>query len=440
MNIDNLDYIDNISSNSLSIAYGYVSKITQTTISFTGLDVSIGDLVQIELRDTKTTLYALVNVLESNHAVCVPFSFLDGLKINDRVFKKEGGISIKCGYGFLGRVVNAFGNPIDNKGKITDLDTQSSINKETMSPLKRRIINQVAPTGVRAIDSMLTCGKGQKVGIFAGSGVGKSSLLGMITRGSSAKIKIIALIGERGREIPEFIKYSLKDDLTNTVIVSVTSDESALMRKYGAYCAMSIAEYFRDLGEDVLLIMDSITRFAMAGREIGLALGETPGRGGYPASVYASLPQIMERSGANEKGCISAFFTILVDGDDINDDPIADQARSILDGHIVLSRKLASSGMYPPIDILSSASRVIGNVVSKDHYAQHLKIKKTLSLIEDNDILIRVGSYVAGANKELDDAIALKQTLQEFFSQDLLDIMNFDDIINKFMEIGNGNK
>ncbi len=440
MNIDNLDYIDNISSNSLSIAYGYVSKITQTTISFTGLDVSIGDLVQIELRDTKTTLYALVNVLESNHAICIPFSFLDGLKINDRVFKKEGGISIKCGYGFLGRVVNAFGNPIDNKGKITNLDTQSPINKETMSPLKRRIINQVAPTGVRAIDSMLTCGKGQKVGIFAGSGIGKSSLLGMITRGSSAKIKIIALIGERGREIPEFIKYSLKDDLTNTVIVSVTSDESALMRKYGAYCAMSIAEYFRDLGEDVLLIMDSITRFAMAGREIGLALGETPGRGGYPASVYASLPQIMERSGANEKGCISAFFTILVDGDDINDDPIADQARSILDGHIVLSRKLASSGMYPPIDILSSASRVISNVVSKEHYAQHLKIKKTLSLIEDNDILIRVGSYVAGANKELDDAIALKQTLQEFFSQDLLDIMNFEDIINKFMEIGNGDK
>jgi len=430
--------IDNISSTSLSVSYGYVSQITQTTITIKGLEVSIGNLIQIELSDNNGYIYALVNVIQANgEAICIPFSFLDGLKINDRVFKKEGGISIKCGYGFLGRVVNAFGNPIDNKGPIKDRDSQSSINKEVMSPLKRQIISEVAPTGVRAIDSMLSCGKGQKVGIFAGSGVGKSSLLGMITRGSSAKIKVIALIGERGREIPEFIKYSLNNDLSNTVIVSVTSDESALMRKYGAYCAIAIAEYFRDLGEDVLFIMDSVTRFAMAGREIGLALGETPGRGGYPASVYATLPQIMERTGANEKGCISAFFTILVDGDDVNDDPIADQARSILDGHIILSRTLASKGVYPPIDILNSASRVMGNIITKEHYAKQLQIKKTLSLLEENDILIKVGSYVAGANKELDDAIALKQTLLDFFSQDLSDIMSFDDIISKFMEIGN---
>jgi len=206
----------------------------------------------------------------------------------------------------------------------------------------------------------------------------------------------------------------------------------------GVYVPADIyARYLRMKGEDVLFIMDSVTRFAMAGREIGLALGETPGRGGYPASVYATLPQIMERTGANEKGCISAFFTILVDGDDVNDDPIADQARSILDGHIILSRTLASKGVYPPIDILNSASRVMGNIITKEHYAKQLQIKKTLSLLEENDILIKVGSYVAGANKELDDAIALKQTLLDFFSQDLSDIMSFDDIISKFMEIGN---
>jgi flagellum-specific ATP synthase len=442
--IKNLTDIENIDSSSLSIPYGYVSKITPTNIIISGLDVSIGDIVQIEINATntkiKTFLYAMINILEANEAIAVPFSFLDGLKINNRVFKKSGGISIKCGYGFLGRIVNAFGEPIDKLGAIKDLDYLSDINKKAMSPLERKIINTKAPTGVKAIDTMLTCGKGQKVGIFAGSGVGKSSLLGMITRGSSAKIKIIALIGERGREIPEFIQYSLNNNLSNTVIVAVTSDESALMRKYGAYCATSIAEYFRDLGEDVLLIMDSITRFAMAGREIGLSLGETPGRGGYPASVYAALPQIMERSGANAKGCISAFFTILVDGDDISDDPIADQARSILDGHIILSRQLASEGFYPPIDILNSASRVISSVITKEHYKQHLKIKKTLSLIKENDILIKVGSYVTGANKELDDAMNLKNALEEFFTQDLSNILSFDDIINKFMEITNDNR
>ena len=432
MNID--DIINSIDSNNLDIAFGRVVNISAVTLSAVGLDVAVGDIVRIESAQKLYTVLGMVTVLKDGLFVIVPFSFIDGFKINDKVFLQRDGLTVKCGNGLLGRVVNALGDPIDDLGKIRDLDTNAPINKESMSPLDRGIIDKKFATGVKAIDSMLTCGKGQKVGIFAGSGVGKSTLMGMIVQGCEATIKVIALVGERGREIPEFIHYNLNNNLENTVIVTATSDESPLMRKYAAFTAMSIAEYFRDKGHDVLLMMDSVTRFAMAQREIGLSTGEPPVSRGYPPSVFALLPQLMERAGNSKKGSITAFFTVLVDGDDLND-PIADQSRSILDGHIVLTRDLTEQGFYPPINILKSASRVIDKVVTKEHYNDFLKLKRVLSLIKENEVLIRVGAYKKGMDLELDSAIAKKEKAREFLTQGTLEKYSFDDIIANLRKV-----
>ena len=432
MNIDEI--IDNIDSNNLNIAFGRVVNISAVTLTAVGLDVAVGDIVRIESVQKLYSVLGMVTVLNDDMFVIVPFSFIDGFKINDKVFLQRDGLTIKCGNGLLGRVVNALGEPIDDLGKIRDLDTNAPINKESMSPLDRGIIDQKFATGVKAIDSMLTCGKGQKVGIFAGSGVGKSTLMGMIVQGCEATIKVIALVGERGREIPEFIHYNLNNNLENTVIVTATSDESPLMRKYAAFTAMSIAEYFRDKGHDVLLMMDSVTRFAMAQREIGLSTGEPPVSRGYPPSVFALLPQLMERAGNSKKGSITAFFTVLVDGDDLND-PIADQSRSILDGHIVLTRDLTEQGFYPPINILKSASRVIDKVVTKEHYNDFLKLKRVLSLIKENEVLIRVGAYKKGMDLELDSAISKKEKAREFLTQGTLEKYSFDEIVANLRKV-----
>ena len=432
MNID--DIINSIDSNNLDIAFGRVVNISAVTLSAVGLDVAVGDIVRIESAQKLYTVLGMVTVLKDGLFVIVPFSFIDGFKINDKVFLQRDGLTVKCGNGLLGRVVNALGDPIDDLGKIRDLDTNAPINKESMSPLDRGIIDKKFATGVKAIDSMLTCGKGQKVGIFAGSGVGKSTLMGMIVQGCEATIKVIALVGERGREIPEFIHYNLNNNLENTVIVTATSDESPLMRKYAAFTAMSIAEYFRDKGYDVLLMMDSVTRFAMAQREIGLSTGEPPVSRGYPPSVFALLPQLMERAGNSKKGSITAFFTVLVDGDDLND-PIADQSRSILDGHIVLTRDLTEQGFYPPINILKSASRVIDKVVTKEHYNDFLKLKRVLSLIKENEVLIRVGAYKKGMDLELDSAIAKKEKAREFLTQGSLEKYSFDEIVANLRKV-----
>ena len=432
MNID--DIINSIDSNNLDIAFGRVVNISAVTLSAVGLDVAVGDIVRIESAQKLYTVLGMVTVLKDGLFVIVPFSFIDGFKINDKVFLQRDGLTVKCGNGLLGRVVNALGDPIDDLGKIKDLDTNAPINKESMSPLDRGIIDKKFATGVKAIDSMLTCGKGQKVGIFAGSGVGKSTLMGMIVQGCEATIKVIALVGERGREIPEFIHYNLNNNLENTVIVTATSDESPLMRKYAAFTAMTIAEYFRDKGYDVLLMMDSVTRFAMAQREIGLSTGEPPVSRGYPPSVFALLPQLMERAGNSKKGSITAFFTVLVDGDDLND-PIADQSRSILDGHIVLTRDLTEQGFYPPINILKSASRVIDKVVTKEHYNDFLKLKRVLSLIKENEVLIRVGAYKKGMDLELDSAIAKKEKAREFLTQGTLEKYSFDEIVANLRKV-----
>ena len=432
MDIDKL--IDNIDSTNLSIAFGRIKNISTTTLNATGLEVAVGDIVKIESVQHLYTVLGMVASISADSFTIVPFSFIDGFRIHDKVYLQKDGLSVKCGYGLLGRVVNALGDPIDNKGKIKDLEQNAPINKVPMPALERGIIDEKFSTGVKSIDSMLTSGKGQKVGIFAGSGVGKSTLMGMIVKGCEAQIKVVALIGERGREIPEFIHYNLNNNLENTVIITATSDESALMRKYGAFTAMSIAEFFRDKGHDVLLMMDSVTRFAMAQREIGLSTGEPPVSRGYPPSVFALLPQLMERAGNNKKGSITAFFTVLVDGDDMND-PIADQSRSILDGHIVLTRDLTEQGFYPPINLLKSASRVMDKVVTKEHYNDFLKLKRVLSLIKENEVLVRVGAYKPGMDPELDNAMAKKERIREFLTQDTQQIIGFNDTVAMFKKV-----
>ena len=433
----NLDEILNsINGDRLYIPFGRIVNITSASIIATGLEVAIGDIVKIESVKHLYTVLGMVASIDAHTFTVVPFSFIDGFKIDDKVYIQKEGLSVKCGYGLLGRVINALGEPIDNGGKITNIEENSAINKSTISPLDRGIIDERFSTGVKAIDSMLTCGKGQKVGIFAGSGVGKSTLMGMIVKGCEAQIKIIALVGERGREIPEFIHYNLGNNLENTVIITATSDESSLMRKYAAFTAMAIAEFFRDKGHDVLLMMDSVTRFAMAQREIGLSTGEPPTQRGYPPSVFALLPQLMERAGSNKLGTITAFFTVLVDGDDLSD-PIADQSRSILDGHIVLTRKLTEEGFYPPIDLLQSASRVIDKVIPNEQYNRFLKLKRVLSLINENEVLLRIGAYKKGMDKELDDALLRKEKIKKFLSQGVDERYSYESIVKGLMEVTN---
>ena len=428
--------INNLNGDALFIPFGRITTINSASIVASGLEVAIGDIVRIESGTHEYEVLGMVASLEKDLFTIVPFSFIDGFRIGDKVFLQKEGLNVKCGYGLLGRVVNALGEPIDGGGRIQNLEESSAINKDTIPPLERGIIDERFSTGVKAIDSMLTCGKGQKVGIFAGSGVGKSTLMGMIVKGCQAQIKVIALVGERGREIPEFIHFNLGDNLENTVIVTATSDESSLMRKYAAFTAMAIAEFFRDKGHDVLLMMDSVTRFAMAQREIGLSTGEPPTQRGYPPSVFALLPQLMERAGSNSKGTITAFFTVLVDGDDLSD-PIADQSRSILDGHIVLTRKLTEEGFYPPIDILQSASRVIDKVIPVEQYNRFLKLKRVLSLINENEVLLRIGAYKKGMDKELDDALMRKDKIRKFLSQGMNEISSYEQTVKALVEVTN---
>ncbi|RDU65038.1 flagellar protein export ATPase FliI [Helicobacter sp. MIT 14-3879] len=416
----------------LSPHFGEIIKIYENTIKATGLRTSIGDIVSI--RGVDNNISGIVSAIEVDSFSIIPFTSTQGYKIGDKVFVSQNGLKIGVSNELLGRIVDPFANPIDNLGEIKK-DSFIPIINTPIKAMNRGLIDEVFSVGIKSIDGLLTCGKGQKMGIFAGSGVGKSTLMGMIVRGSNADVKVIALIGERGREVPEFVAKNLRGDLKNTIIVVATSDDSALMRKYGAFSAMAIAEYFKNQGKDVLFIMDSITRFAMAQREIGLSLGEPPTSKGYPPSVLSLLPQLMERSGKEEnKGSITAFFTILVEGDDLND-PIADQSRSILDGHIVLSRELSEFGIYPPINILSSASRVMNDIVDKKHRENIIKFRKTYSLLKENEILIRIGSYQKGSDKELDFAINKKDKLEAFLEQDSESILSFEDIYNKLDEI-----
>ncbi|MBU1659768.1 flagellar protein export ATPase FliI [bacterium] len=407
---------EKLSSKNFSVSFGEVVKINATIITATGLKVSISDMVKIISNDTNQETYGMVTEIDGGTFFITPFSFVEGFCSGDRVFLDQTGMNIPVGESLLGRVVDPFMRPIDSKGAINN-SKLAPIIKAPIAAMRRGMIDEVFSVGVKGIDGLLTCGKGQKLGIFAGSGVGKSTLMGMIVRGSDAPIKVVALIGERGREVPEFIEKNLRGNLENTVIVVATSDDSPLMRKYGAFAAMSVAEYFKDQGLDVLFIMDSVTRFAMAQREIGLALGEPPTSKGYPPSSLTLLPQLMERAGKEEgKGSITAFFTVLIEGDDMSD-PIADQSRSILDGHIVLSRELTDFGIYPPIHVLHSASRVMSDIVSREHLSSILKFRRFYTLLKENEMLIRIGAYVKGTDRELDEALSKKDAMENFLSQ-----------------------
>ncbi|EAJ0324908.1 flagellar protein export ATPase FliI [Campylobacter lari] len=419
-----------IASQNLASVFGQITKISSTSIEINGLKTSIGDIIKIvSSEDESKEAMAMVVEVDENLSYLSPFGFVEGFKIGDRAFINDAGMQIGVSDELLGRVVDPFMRPKDGKGPI-EASKFMPIMRTPIDAMKRGLIEEVFPVGVKTIDALLTCGVGQKLGIFAGSGVGKSTLMGMIVKNSKAPIKVIALIGERGREIPEFIQKNLGGKLDDTVIIVATSDDSALMRKYGAFCAMSVAEYFKEQGKDVLFIMDSVTRFAMAQREIGLALGEPPTTKGYPPSVLSLLPQLMERAGKEEgKGTITAFFTVLVDGDDMSD-PIADQSRSILDGHIVLSRELTDFGIYPPINIQNSASRVMGDIISDEHKLAARKFKRLNSLLKENEVLLRIGAYQKGTDKELDQAIAKKDFMQQFLSQNPEESFEFEDTIN----------
>jgi flagellum-specific ATP synthase len=425
---------ERLATQNYSVAFGEVVKINATIITARGLNVSISDMVKIISNETDLETVGMVTEIDGGTFFITPFSFVEGFRSGDKVFLDSTGLNIPVGDSLLGRVVDPFMRPVDGKGNINN-SKLAPIIKAPIEAMKRGMIDEVFSVGVKSVDGLLTCGKGQKLGIFAGSGVGKSSLMGMIVRGAEAPIKVVALIGERGREVPEFIEKNLAGDLTNTVIIVATSDDSPLMRKYGAFAAMSVAEYFKDRGEDVLFIMDSVTRFAMAQREIGLALGEPPTSKGYPPSSLTLLPQLMERAGKEEgKGSITAFFTVLIEGDDMSD-PIADQSRSILDGHIVLSREMTDFGIYPPVHILNSASRVMNDIISPEHIKAVMKFRRLYTLLKENETLIRIGAYTKGTDEELDEAIDKKEAMEEFIIQAPLEIAEFAQTVDTIVEL-----
>ncbi|ERF98869.1 flagellar protein export ATPase FliI [Campylobacter coli] len=433
MNLEKLR--SKLGKENLSAIFGEITKISATSIEIRGLKTGVGDIVKLVSNENENlNTLAMVVEIKEQFSYLSPFSFIEGFKIGDRAFISDAGMQIGVSDELLGRVVDPFMRPKDGKGAI-EVTKYMPIMRAPIDAMKRGLIEEVFPVGVKTIDALLTCGVGQKLGIFAGSGVGKSTLMGMIVKNSKAPIKVVALIGERGREIPEFIQKNLGGKLDDTVIIVATSDDSALMRKYGAFCAMSVAEYFKEQGKDVLFIMDSVTRFAMAQREIGLALGEPPTTKGYPPSVLSLLPQLMERTGKEEgKGTITAFFTVLVDGDDMSD-PIADQSRSILDGHIVLSRELTDFGIYPPINIQNSASRVMGDIISPEHKLWARKFKRLNSLLKENEVLLRIGAYQKGSDKELDEAIAKKEFMQKFLGQNPEESFEFEETIGLLSQI-----
>ncbi|PKL83959.1 MAG: flagellar protein export ATPase FliI [Ignavibacteriae bacterium HGW-Ignavibacteriae-3] len=342
--------------------------------------------------------------------------------------------SVGVGKGLLGRVIDGLGNPIDGKGEI-EFSSFRECYREPPNPLERKRISSPIQTGIRTIDGLLTTGKGQRVGIFAGSGVGKSVLLGMIARNTSADVNVITLVGERGREVREFIERDLGEEgLKRSVVVVATSDKSPLIRMKGAYIGTTIAEYFRDLGMDVLLMMDSVTRFAMAQREIGLTIGEPPTTKGYTPSVFSLLPKLLERAGNTDKGSITGLYTVLVDGDDLTE-PIADAVRSILDGHIVLSRKIANRGQYPAIDTLQSVSRVMTDIIDNEHYQRTKRFNEIMATYKEAEDMINIGAYVRGSNPQIDHALSKISQLRGFLKQDIFEKALYDDSVERLNNI-----
>lgn len=412
-------YITAIQGGELIRRIGKVSQFFGLVVEANGPDVFLGELCQIYSRSQTQPINAEVVGLRDGKVLLMPYGELRGIGLGSEVIATGQPLRIGVGDEILGRIIDAMGKPIDGK-PLASLPDHISLKNEPLNPLSRRKIRDILETGVRAIDCFLTMGKGQRVGIFSGSGVGKSTLLGMVAKDMQADINVIALVGERGREVQEFIDKSLgPEGLKRSVIVVSTSDQPALVRSCAAYTATAIAEYFRDKGKDVLLIMDSVTRFAMAQREIGLAVGEPPTARGYTPSVFANLPKLLERCGASANGgSITSIYTVLVEGDDLND-PIADSVRSILDGHIVLARELANHGHFPAIDVLKSISRLAPVLMNAKEKTLVQRGTSILSNYEKSKDIIEIGAYKQGSNPELDLAIQLLPKLNNFLRQEI---------------------
>lgn len=409
--------------------YGKVSRVVGIVIEGLGPGSSVGSLCDIYPQGSKTPITAEVVGFQKSRVFLMPIGPLNGIAPGSRIVALKSKPTVKVSSNMLGRILDGMGNPIDDKGPI-EPDAEYPLYVDPINPLKRPIISQPLDVGIKAINGLLTCGKGQRMGIFAGSGVGKSILLGMIAKNTKADVTVIGLVGERGREVREFIERDLgPSGLAKAVVVAATSDQPPLIRIRGAYIATAIAEFFRDQGKDVLLLMDSVTRLAMAQREVGLATGEPPTTKGYTPSVFAFLPRLLERAGnVSKKGTITGMYTILVEGDDMND-PIADTVRSIIDGHIVLSRDLANRNHYPAIDVLQSISRVMYDIVHQDHLLSARRLIDILDTYRKSEDLIKIGAYVKGTNKKTDYAIAMIDKLNAFLQQEKTENVTFQECV-----------
>ncbi|MBC8016114.1 MAG: flagellar protein export ATPase FliI [Sporomusaceae bacterium] len=433
MSIFNADkYLNVISSIESMKISGKITQIVGLVIESQGPSVNLGELCYICPRNEGIMIPAEVVGFRQNRVLLMPIGEMQGIGPGCEVISAHQTLKVNVGNQLLGRILDGLGNPIDGKGPLA-VNTQYPLHAIPPHPLSRLRISEKLSVGVRAIDGLITLGRGQRIGIMAGSGVGKSTLLGMIARNTEADINVIALIGERGREVREFIERDLGEEgLKRSVVVVATSDQPALVRIKGAMTATAIAEYFRDQGRNIVLMMDSVTRFAMAQREVGLTIGEPPATRGYTPSVFAMLPKLLERSGTGEQGSITGIYTVLVDGDDMNE-PIADAVRSILDGHIVLSRSMAAQNHYPAIDVLASVSRVMSEIVEKNHNGAAQELRSIMATYREAEDLINIGAYSTGNNPRIDQAIAKIDAVKAFLQQDVNEKMTSDETIARLL-------
>lgn len=412
---------------------GRVTKIIGLVVESMGPAASVGELCEIHSLDRQHVILAEVVGFRDDRTLLMPLGDMSGIAYGDEVISRGRLFSIGVSEALLGRVVDGLGRPIDGKGPLMAAQDRA-VHGQAPCPMDRPCIQDPLPLGIRAIDGLMTCGKGQRMGIFGGSGVGKSVLLGEISKNTRASVNVIALIGERGREVQDFLQHNLQNALSHSVVVAATSDQPALVRLKGAFVATTIAEYFRDLGHDVLLIMDSVTRVATAMREIGLAIGEPPTTRGYTPSVFANLPKLLERAGRNSKGSITGLYAVLVEGDDHNE-PLADAVRSILDGHIVLSRKLGSRGIYPAIDIHQSVSRTMPDIVNKEHMQAAQRFKAVTYTYRESEDMINIGAYKKGSSPEIDMAISMRPKTDEYRKQSINEKCPMDASVRRLVEM-----
>jgi len=412
---------------------GKVKGITGLKIEAIGPEVALGEVCMVQSRGNDNILAEVVG-FRSEVVELMPYGSMQGISPGAKVISMGRGLMARVGNGMLGRVIDPLGNPLDKLGPLDSSEVRE-IDCEPPDPISRPRIQEMLPLGIRSIDSCITCGKGQRIGVFAGSGVGKSTLMGMIARNTQADVNVIALIGERGREVREFIETALGEEgLARSVVVVATSSEPAVVRLKGAYVATAIAEYFRDQGKDVMLMMDSVTRFALAQREIGLAVGEPPTTRGYTPSVFAMLPRLFERAGPAPLGTITGFYTVLVEGGDL-DEPVADAVRGLLDGHIVMSREMAQLGHFPAIDVLASVSRLINEITSDSHKKHQVALREILSVYRQAKDLIDIGAYQSGSNPRIDRAISKHEMIQAFLRQSTEEKVPLEEVLTRMARI-----